>query len=409
MRLPEGWKKSKLSEKLLILKDGTHYSPQSKSGSFMYLTSKNIRFGKLDISNVSYISEEEHKKIYKGSPVKNNDLLLTKDGANTGNAALNTIKDEFSLLSSVAYLRGKPNVLLNEFLLHLILSPAGQSLIKSEMAGQAITRLTLKKIGDLQFLFPSYPEQQKIAQILSTWDKTIEKLEVLIAAKQKRKKALMQQLLTGKKRFPGIVGEWKELHLSDIFQRVTRKNIEKHTNVVTISAQKGLIKQEEFFNKNVSSEILDHYFLMHKGEFAYNKSYSNGYPMGAIKRLNNYDKAVVTSLYICFAIKDESKSCGNFFEQYFESGRLINGLMKVANEGGRAHGLLNVTPKDFFELKLTIPGFIEQQKIAAVLSAADKEITTHKNQLVALKQQRTGLMQQLLTGKKRVNVNQAAA
>ena len=127
--------------------------------------------------------------------------------------------------------------------------------------------------------------------------------------------------------------------------------------------------------------------------------------MGAVKRLNNYEKAVVTTLYICFAIKDKSVCCSNFFEQYFESGRLVHGLMKVANEGGRAHGLLNVTPKDFFDLKLFIPQLPEQQKIAAVLTAADTEIQTHQKHLSALKEKKKGLMQQLLTGKKRVKVD----
>jgi type I restriction enzyme S subunit len=130
---------------------------------------------------------------------------------------------------------------------------------------------------------PPLPEQQKIAQILSTWDKAIEKLEALITSKQKRKKALMQQLLTGKKRFSGFDEPWMEVSMGDVFKRVTRKNTEVNTNVVTISAQKGLIKQDEFFNKSIASELLDYYFLLKIGEFAYNKCYSNGYPMGAVK------------------------------------------------------------------------------------------------------------------------------
>lgn len=119
----------------------------------------------------------------------------------------------------------------------------------------------------------------------------------------------MQQLLTGKKRLvdpetgKAFEGEWEEVKLSKVFARVTEKNKGQSTNVVTISAQHGLIRQEEFFKKSIASETLDNYFILRKGQFAYNKSYSNGYPMGAIKRLNRYDDAVVTSLYICFEIK----------------------------------------------------------------------------------------------------------
>ena len=108
----------------------------------------------------------------------------------------------------------------------------------------------------------------------------------------------MQQLLTGKKRLPGYSGKWEWIKLGNIAERVTRKNEEDNKNVVTISAQKGFVIQTDFFNKSVASETLDNYFLVYKDEFCYNKSYSNGYPMGAIKRLKTFDKAVVTSPYI---------------------------------------------------------------------------------------------------------------
>src|SRR5690606_37721123 len=108
-----------------------------------------------------------------------------------------------------------------------------------------------------------------------------------------------------------------------------------------------LVKQTDFFNKSVASEVLDNYYLVYNGEFCYNKSYSNGYPWGATKRLNNFDKAVVTTLYICFCIKDNTTTNSDFFEQYFEANLLDKGLTQIAHEGGRAHGLLNVTPSDF--------------------------------------------------------------
>ena len=154
----------------------------------------------------------------------------------------------------------------------------------------------------------------------------------------------MQQLLTGKKRLVGFKEEWKRIKLGDIAERITRKNEEDNQTVVTISAQRGFVVQTDFFNKSIASETLDNYFLVHKDEFCYNKSYSNGYPMGAIKRLKTFDKAVVTTLYICFALKNKTTTNIDFFEQYCESGILNKELVKVANEGGRAHGLLNVLP-----------------------------------------------------------------
>ena len=265
--------------------------------------------------------------------------------------------------------------------------------------------LAVEKLLRLKVEFPPLPEQKAIAQVLSTWDEAIHKTEQLIAQKELRKKWLMQNLLTGKMRLKGFSGEWEENNLSDLFDRVTRKNTEGNTTVVTISAQRGFVRQTDFFNKNIASEITDNYFLVERGEFCYNKSYSNGYPWGATKRLNDFDKAVVTTLYICFGVKNEKKTNPEFFEQYFGANYLDKGLTKIAHEGGRAHGLLNVTPSDFFSLKVPVPSYEEQTAIAQVLQTAYKEISLLKAKAEKLREQKKGLMQVLLTGKKRLNQN----
>lgn len=262
--------------------------------------------------------------------------------------------------------------------------------------------ITGKDVARFPIAVPPLPEQQSIVSVLSLWDTAIAKQTALIEKLTLRKRGLMQQLLTGKKRLKGFSGEWKRIKLGDIAERITRKNEEDNQNVVTISAQRGFVVQTDFFNKSVASETLDNYFLVHKDEFCYNKSYSNGYPMGAIKRLKTFDKAVVTTLYICFALKNETTTSIDFFEQYCESGILNKELVKVANEGGRAHGLLNVTPFDFFNMHMSIPSINEQNAIASVLVNADKEIEIQKQKLAAMQAQKKGLMQVLLSGKRRV-------
>lgn len=260
------------------------------------------------------------------------------------------------------------------------------------------------ELKNLVEIYPNKNEQRVIAEVLGTWDKAITKLQATITQKELRNKWLMQQLLTGKKRLKGFSGEWKEVRMNDVFDRVIRKNTINNTNVVTISAQRGFVRQTDFFNKNIASEITNNYFLVEKGEFCYNKSYSNGYPWGATKRLNNYEKAVVTTLYICFKIKDLKRNSGDFFECFFERNSLDRGLTKIAHEGGRAHGLLNVTPNDFFELKITIPELEEQTAIANVLQTASNEVQLLQKQLDKLREQKKGLMQVLLTGKKRLKI-----
>lgn len=267
-----------------------------------------------------------------------------------------------------------------------------------------VPQLTAPQIASTQIVFPPLTEQQKIAEVLGTWDKAIEKQIQLIKKLELRKKGLMQQLLTGKKRLPGFSGEWRKVKLGDICERVTRKNTEDNKNVMTISAQRGFVVQTDFFNKSVASETLESYYLVLKDEFCYNKSYSNGYPMGAIKRLSEADKAVVTSLYICFNVKSRIRVSIDYLSFYFDNGGLNRGLTKIANEGGRAHGLLNVTPTDFFGLAFNIPSFEEQTAIAQVLTTADREIELAQQKLELLRQQKRGLMQQLLTGKKRVKL-----
>ena len=163
-----------------------------------------------------------------------------------------------------------------------------------------------------------------------------------------------------------------------------------------------MIRQDEFFKKTVASETLDGYFLIRRGQFAYNKSYSNGYPMGAIKRLNRYEDGVVTTLYICFEITDSTKTDSDYWEHYFESGLLNKGLSQIAHEGGRAHGLLNVKPSDFLSLVVSVPCLEEQKKIAEALSASAKEVATLQKKIDTLKKEKKALMQNLLTGKVRV-------
>ena len=268
--------------------------------------------------------------------------------------------------------------------------------------GSTFLEVSKKDFSRFKIPVPPLAEQKKIAEVLGLWDKAIEKQSQLIEQLTLRKRGLMQQLLTAKRRLPVFSGPWKKVRLGEICERVTRKNTEDNKNVMTISAQRGFVVQTDFFNKSVASETLESYYLVFKDEFCYNKSYSNGYPMGAIKRLSEADKAVVTSLYICFKVKSSMRVSIDYLAYYFDNGGLNKGLTKIANEGGRAHGLLNVTPTDFLGLMFGIPSFEEQTAIAQVLTAADREIELAQQKLELLRQQKRGLMQQLLTGKKRV-------
>lgn len=201
----------------------------------------------------------------------------------------------------------------------------------------------------------------------------------------------------------GIVpAQWGETHFKEMFSRLTRKNGESNTNVLTISAQHGLISQEDFFNKSVASDDKSNYFLLYNGEFAYNKSYSNGYPYGALKRLDFYDKGVVSPLYICF-IKTNQNKCPDYYVHYFEGGLMNHEIQAFAQEGARNHGLLNISVNNFFNSYLLCPPFLEQRKISKILTLQDKVVELKEKLIFEKQQQKKYLMQQLLTGKKRLN------
>lgn len=176
-----------------------------------------------------------------------------------------------------------------------------------------------------------------------------------------------------KLRFRKFKDEWRKVSLKDITIRIKDKNKSLETDLpLTISAQYGLIDQREYFNKIVASKSLANYYLLKKGDFAYNKSYSTGYPYGTIKRLNKYDKGAVSTLYICFKPKNIDS---NFLEQYFETDKWYKEIYKIAVEGARNHGLLNIAISDFFNTKHYIPKSKDEQiKISKFLEIVDEKI-----------------------------------
>ena len=188
--------------------------------------------------------------------------------------------------------------------------------------------------------------------------------------------------------------EWKKVKLKDIVERVTRKNTNLETDLaLTISAEYGLIDQEEFFNKIVASKSLKNYYLIKKGEFAYNKSYSNGYPYGAIKRLDDYPMGALSTLYICFKPTNISS---DYLKEYFETTFWYKEIYSIEVEGARNHGLLNINVNDFFNTKHLIPPSTEEQeKIADLFKSINSKIDAVNNDLKLVKNFKNGLLQQM--------------
>ena len=180
-----------------------------------------------------------------------------------------------------------------------------------------------------------------------------------------------------------IPNDWQVTRFNKIFERITQKNDVGCENVLTISAQYGLINQQEFFKKSIASADTSNYFLLNKNDFAYNKSYSAGYPFGTIKKMKLYEQGIVSPLYICFRAKSKLMDI-DYIEQYFDANKFNPEILAIAQEGARNHGLLNMSIEDFFNCNIVKPSQQEQEKIAKILNCCDKIIELKQKLLVEI-------------------------
>jgi len=297
--------------------------------------------------------------------------------------------------------RPDKNVIHDEFLSMWMQSNAIKAhLLEGAKGSTGLASLNSTQIGSIPIYYPPLPEQKAIADTLSTWDSAITTMERLIAAKEFSFRHLRSQVIHQVAKSSATL-----CPLNRAFQPLTRKNTVGEANVLTTSAQRGLVSQQTYFSKSVASENLEGYFLVERGDFAYNRSSSNGYPYGAIKRLDDSERGVLSTLNICLSLTDSDKQNSDYFVHVFEAGYLNRGFSQICQEGARSHGLLNVSREDFFNLEIPIPDKATQDRIADKLNLVQSEIALMRKQLELLKRQKRGLMQKLLTGNWRVPLN----
>lgn len=200
-----------------------------------------------------------------------------------------------------------------------------------------------------------------------------------------------------KLRFPEFKGEWKVLKLSDIADRINRKNSNNETDLpLTISSLDGLVDQRTYFNKVVASKDMSGYYLLKNGEFAYNKSYSVGYNYGSIKRLDMFDMGALSTLYICFSLKDAEQS--DFMVKYFDSQKWYKGVYEICAEGARNHGLLNVPVDDFLNMEVCLPkDKKEEEKILELFGSIDDTISAIESEVALWEEKKNGAMQKIFS------------
>ena len=259
--------------------------------------------------------------------------------------------------------------------------------------GGTIKTITKEVLANFDLMLPCYAEQSILADYLIKLDHLITLHQRKCDETKQLKKFMLQKMFpkNGEKnpeiRFEGFTDDWEQRKLSEICERITRKNRNNESDLpLTIASQFGLIDQRDFFNKVVAAKDMSNYYLLKKGEFAYNKSYSNGFDYGSIKRLNAYKQGCLSTLYICFGItSDEVES--DYLECFFDTLKWYGDLSMICAEGARNHGLLNVDTKGFFdEVTVDLPKSLEEQKrISVYMNALNRLITLHQRKCYELK------------------------
>ena len=375
---PAGWKEKKLSDCLEKLIDYRGKSTPKDSFGYQLITARNVRFGHIEFESKEYMNPSDYKEwMTRGFP-EPNDVLFTTE-APLGNVALYPSEGTYALAQRLVTLRPNKDELDSVYLFYYLLSDYAQNQVRIRATGSTATGIRQSELRKVPVIFPPLTEQRKIAEILSTWDEAIAKTGQLIAALQTRKKSLMQRLLTGEVRFPGFDGEWEGVRLQDVIEinyGKSPKEIRDENGEFPIFGTGGIVG---FTNEPLCKQ--NSVIIGRKGSIDQPQLSLTPY------------WAIDTTFYCT-----PKNGLDVRWLYYYLSHK---GLARY-NEGSTIPSLSRTTLRS---LKLFLPSPDEQRKIADVLQESDLEINLHLQRVESINQQKKGLMQRLLTGQVRVEVD----
>ena len=388
----EYWEQRKLGEVAKYRNGKAHENDISEQGKYIVVNSKFV-------STNGKVRKFSNKQI---EPLFKNEIAFVLSDVPNGRAIARTFlvdkDDKYTLNQRIAGITPTENIC--PYYLHILMNRNKYFLQFDDGAKQ--TNLSITDVMEFEEYYPSSKEQYKVGAYFEIFD-------TLIALYQRKhdklvniKKSMLEKMFPKNDanvpeiRFNGFNNNWKPQKLGEIVERVIRKNINNESSLpLTISAQYGLVDQITYFNNRVASQDISNYYLVLNGDFAYNKSTSDGFPFGAVKRLDLYEKGVLSTLYIVFSIKNQNETNSDFLKVFFDTNRWHKGVAERATEGARNHGLLNISVEDFFEIDLFLPGTEEQTVIGEYFCNIDKLIALQQQKLKKLQNMKKACLEKM--------------
>ena len=392
----EAWEQRKLEELASKFTGGgtpNTSNPNYWNGEIPWIQSSDLEEDDvLSLTVKKHISQEGLKNSAAKIIPKNSLVIVTRVGV--GKLVVNTqeiaTSQDFLSLSGI-----KGNSRFLAYSLYSLLKK-----ITQRVQGTSIKGITKTDFLKEAIFVPSLEEQEKISSCMVEVDKLITLHQRKLNRFQKIRTTFLQKMFpkNGETkpaiRLTGFNADWEQEKLQNFAVRITRKNIKKQNNrPLTISAQHGLVDQTVYFNNRVAAQDVSNYYLIKKGEFAYNRSTSKDAPVGAVRRLVDYEEGVLSTLYLVFSITDPQHVDPNYLSYFFETTGWHSWILERAAEGARNHGLLNVFSQDFLSLPVMLPSSLEeQQKIGEFFQKIDDCIILLERQADLLKQIKSSLL-----------------
>lgn len=399
--VPNGWKRVPIKDACESIIDCVNKTAPvvEFETPFKMIRTTNVRNGRVNTTDVRYVTEDTYLQWVRRGKPQVGDIIFTRE-APVGEVGILENADGIFLGQRTMMYRANLNRSDNYYLFYSLLSSFCQKQIEDFSNGGTVAHMRVPDCGEIIINLPPLPEQKKIAQILSTWDKAITTTEQLLTSSQQQKKALMQQLLTGKKRLldkNGVrfSGEWKTHKFGSLFnERV--ETCRDDLPLLSITADDGVVYQEDTGRKNTSNEDKSKYRRICVNDIGYNTM-----RMWQGRSSLSDKEGIVSPAYTIVTPTD--KVSPEFAAYLFKLPGLVHVFYRHSQ--GLVSDTWNLKFSQFKKIRWQIPCVLEQQKIASVLNNAEKEINVLEQKLDALKQEKKALMQQLLTGKRRVKLN----